>query len=100
MQAKTILASVPSRDLPGRTRRELAVELVAEVQALDDKLKQLTRRLRQAVTATGSGLTDLYGIESPRRVRRLQSLRRMELWGERASTRRSCGSVRCGWSPR
>jgi hypothetical protein len=62
MQAKMMLASVRPRDLPGRIRRELAVELVAEVQALDDKLKQLTRRLRQTVAATGSGLMDLYGI--------------------------------------
>jgi transposase-like protein len=27
-------------------------------------------------------------------------LRRMELWGERVSSRRSCGSGRCGWSRR
>ena len=60
--AKALLASVRPRDLPGRTRRELAVELVTEVQALDGKLKALTRRLAEAVTATGSGLMDLYGI--------------------------------------
>src|SRR3954467_546005 len=38
--------------------------------------------------------------EPPRRVRRLQSLRRMESWQDATgSTRRSCGSGRCGWSP-
>ena len=52
LQAKTLLASVRPRDLPGRTRRELAVELIGEVQAFDSKLKALTGRLRQAVTAT------------------------------------------------
>ena len=62
LQAKALLASVRPRDLPGRTRRELAVELIGEVQALDGKLKALTGRLRQAVTATGSGLMDVYGI--------------------------------------
>jgi transposase len=62
LQAKTLLASVRPRDLPGRTRRELAAELIGEVQAVDDKLTALNRRLRQAVTATGSRLMDLYGI--------------------------------------
>jgi transposase len=60
--ARTLLASARPRDLPGRTRRELVVELVAEVQALDGKLKALTRRLAEGVTATGSGLMSLYGI--------------------------------------
>jgi hypothetical protein len=40
------------------------------------------------------------GAEPHRRVRRLHLLRRMELWDERASTRWSCGSVPCAWSPR
>jgi transposase len=62
VQAKALLASVRPRDLPGRTRRELAAELIGEVQALDGKLKVLTRRLRQAVTATGSRLMNLYGV--------------------------------------
>jgi len=56
LQAKTLLASVRPRDLPGRTRRELAVELIGEVQALDGKLKALTGRLRQAVTQPVPGL--------------------------------------------
>ena len=62
VQAKALLASVRPRDLPGRTRQELAVELIGEVQALDGRLTALTRRLRQAVTATRSGLMDIYGI--------------------------------------
>jgi transposase len=62
LQATALLASVRPRDLPGRTRRELAAELVAEVQVLDGKLKTLTRRLAEAVTAGGSGLMSLYGI--------------------------------------
>ena len=42
--------------LPGRTRRQLAAELIGELEAVDRKLKDLTKRLRQAVTASGSGL--------------------------------------------
>ena len=42
-------------------------------------------------------------VEPPRRVRRLQLLRR-RAWGHvhvmGATTRASCGSGRCGWSPR
>ena len=62
LQAKTLLASVRPPNLTGRTRRELAVELISEVQVLDGKLKALTRRLAQAVTAAGPGLTGVYGI--------------------------------------
>ena len=62
LQAKALLASVRPRNLAGRTRRELAVELISEVQVLDGKLKVLVRRLAEAVAAAGSGLTGLYGI--------------------------------------
>ena len=62
LAAKALLAGVRPRDLPGRIRRELTIELVDEVQALDGKLKALTRRLAEAVTATGSGLIGLHGI--------------------------------------
>jgi transposase len=50
------------RDLPGRTRRQLAVDLVGDLEAVDRKLKDLTKRLREAVTASGSGLLDVFGI--------------------------------------
>ena len=62
VQAKALLASVRPRGLPGQTRRAPAVELAAEVQALDGTLTTLTRRLAQPVTAAGSGLMDVYGI--------------------------------------
>jgi transposase len=61
-QARALLATVRPRDLAGRTRRALAVELLGEVEAVDGKLTTLTRQLRQAVTAAGSGLMGLYGI--------------------------------------
>jgi transposase len=62
LQAKALLSGVRPRDGAGRTRRELAAELIGEVQALDGKLKALNRRLPQAVTAAGSGLMGVYGI--------------------------------------
>jgi transposase len=62
LQAKALLASVRPRDAAGRTRRQLAAELLAELEGLDGKLKALKRRLAEAVTATGSGLMGLYGI--------------------------------------
>jgi transposase len=61
-KARALLATVRPRDLPGRTRRQLAVDLVGELEAVDRKLKDLTTRLREAVTASGSGLLDVFGI--------------------------------------
>src|SRR5215207_10918200 len=59
-QAKALLATVRPRDVAGRTRRQLAAELLAEIVVLDRKLKDSDRRLTEAVAATGSGLPDLY----------------------------------------
>jgi transposase len=61
-KARALLATVRPRDLPGRTRRELAVDLVGELEAVDGKLKDLTTRLREAVTASGSRLLEVFGI--------------------------------------
>ena len=61
-KARALLATVRPRDLPGRTRRQLAVDLVGELEAVDRKLKDLTKRLRDAVTASGSGLLNVFGI--------------------------------------
>jgi transposase len=62
LQAKTLLASVRPRDLAGRTRRQMAADLVGEVAAVDAKLKDLNGRLRAAVLARGSHLMDLFGV--------------------------------------
>jgi transposase len=60
-QAKALLAKVRPRDLAGRTRRQLAAELLADIVVLDRKLKDSDQRF-EAVAATGTGLPDLYGI--------------------------------------
>ena len=61
-QAKALLATVRPRDVAGRTRRQLAAELLADIVLLDRKLKDSDKRLTEAVKATGSRLPDLYGI--------------------------------------
>jgi len=62
LQAETLLASVRPRDLAGRTRREIAAELIGELAAVDRKLAELKRRLSAAVLARGSTLMDLFGV--------------------------------------
>ena len=61
-QAKRILATVRPRDLAGKTRRRLAAEQLAELVAVEKKIKALTRELKAMVTATGSTLMDLPGV--------------------------------------
>jgi len=62
LQAKTILASVRPRDLAGKTRRRLAVEQLADLVAVDRKIKSLTKELKEMVLARGSTLMDLPGV--------------------------------------
>ena len=62
LQAKAILASVRPRDLPGKTRRRLAVEQLAELVAVEKRIRALTAELKQMVKASGSGLMDLRGV--------------------------------------
>ena len=61
-KAKALLATVRPRDVAGRTRRQLAVDLVEDLTAVDRKLKDLDKRLREAVEATGTTLTDIKGV--------------------------------------
>jgi transposase len=62
LQAKAILASVRPRDLASKTRRRLAVEQLAELVAVDKKIKALTKELKAMVHARGSTLMDLPGV--------------------------------------
>ena len=45
-----------------QARHDLAVELLADVQRLDTQLKESHRRIRIAVRASGTTLTDIFGI--------------------------------------
>jgi transposase len=61
-QARTLIATVKPRDLAGKTRRRLAVELTGELEAIDKKTRALDKELTGLVTARGSTLMELHGI--------------------------------------
>jgi len=61
-KGKTLLATVRPRDVAGRTRRQLATDLVDDIAFLDRKIKDMDKRLAEAVAATGTGLTGVVGI--------------------------------------
>ena len=61
-QARALIATVRPRDLAGKTRRRLAVELIGELEAIDKKTRALDKELTGLVTARGSTLMDLHGI--------------------------------------
>ena len=62
MQAKRLLASVRPRTLVGKTMRRMAAEEIADLVAVDAKLKAIKKELRAAVQARGSHLMDLHGV--------------------------------------
>jgi transposase len=61
-QAKRMLASVRPRDVAGRTRRRIAVEELAQLVAVEAKIKKATAELKALVLAWGSHLMDLPGV--------------------------------------
>jgi len=61
-QARAMLATVRPRDVAGKTRRRMAAEEIADLVALDAKLKKLKAELATAVTDRGSHLMELFGI--------------------------------------
>ena len=61
-QAKAILATVRPRDIAGKTRRRMAVELIEDLVRIDRRLKAMKAEQAAAVRDRGSGLMDLYGV--------------------------------------
>ncbi len=61
-QARTILATVRPRDVVGRTRRQLASDLITELAVIDKKIKQANAALTALIATTGSRLRRLNGI--------------------------------------
>jgi transposase len=57
-----MLASVRPRDIAGKTRRRIAAEELAELIAVEAKIKKATAELKAIVLARGSHLMDLYGV--------------------------------------
>ena len=54
LQAKAMLASVRPRDIAGKTRRRIAAEELAELVAVEAKMKKATAELKAMVLARGS----------------------------------------------
>jgi hypothetical protein len=83
-QAKAMLAGVRPRDIAGRTRRRIAAEELAELVAVDTKIKKATAELKVIVLGRGSRLMDIHGVgpvvaaRSPGRRRRRHPVRRPE----------------------
>jgi transposase len=62
LQAKRLLATVKPRSLVGRTIRRMAAEEIADLVAVDTKLKAIKKELKAAVAVRGSHLMDLFGV--------------------------------------
>jgi transposase len=61
-QARTLLAGVRPRDLVGRTRRQLAAELITELAVIDKKIKTANDQLTELIATTASTVMTLHGI--------------------------------------
>lgn len=61
-QASLLLRGVRAADAVQAERRRLAVELVADVRRLDTARKETKRRIIAGVTASGSTVTEVYGV--------------------------------------
>lgn len=61
-QAKVLLAGVRPRDLVGKTRKRVALELVGDLEKIYQRSKALDKEIKQLVIDTGSTLMDLPGI--------------------------------------
>ena len=61
-QAERMLAGIAARTVVDATRKEMALELLADVRRLDADIAVSRQRVVAAVNATGTSLTDLYGV--------------------------------------
>ncbi len=61
-QADQILGSIEPVNATQRQRLELAHETLEEIRALDVRLKRSKARITEAVTASGTSLTDIFGV--------------------------------------
>jgi transposase len=61
-KAKALVATVRPRDIAGKTRRAMVIDLIDDITVVDRKLKAIEKRITEAVTATGTTLTDVVGV--------------------------------------
>jgi len=61
-KAKALLATVRPHAAAGKARRQLAVDLIDDLVTLDRKIKDINKRLKHAVEATSTSITDIKGV--------------------------------------
>lgn len=61
-QARKLLAGVRPRDVVGKTRKRVALELVVDLERIYARKKEADKELTALVKATGTGLLDLHGM--------------------------------------
>jgi transposase len=63
-QALSVLATIEPDTAAARERHRLAVELVAEIDHIDERLRDSRARIDDAVKASGTTVTDTFGVGS------------------------------------
>jgi transposase len=63
-RAARILRSIRPKGTPARLRRRLASEVLRDIRTLDRKIADLTERIEAEVEASGTTLTEIFGIGS------------------------------------
>jgi transposase len=61
-QARTLLATVRPKDVAGKTRKRVALEMVVDLERLYARKKAANKELVELVKQTRTGLLDLHGI--------------------------------------
>jgi transposase len=61
-KAHALIATTKPRDIVGKTRRRLAVELIVELEGIDKKIKAIKKEITALVEDRGSTLMELTGI--------------------------------------
>ena len=61
-QARRLLATVRPKDVAGKTRKRVAMELVVDLERVYARKKAANKELIELVKQTGTGLLDLHGI--------------------------------------
>jgi transposase len=61
-RAGQVLRGLRPVELVGSERRRIALELLGDVRRIDNQLEELTKRIAVAVTASGTTVTDVYGV--------------------------------------
>ena len=61
-KAKTLLASIRPRDIAGKTRRRLAADHLADLVAVDRRIKAVEAQIKDTLAEASTTLTELFGV--------------------------------------